>query len=220
VKQIFESALRTGADKPSDEAVEGRLGRLLDFAKGLPQRDAATFRAEVEELFEQLTRRLVTESAREQLGKPAGELRDRLENLQLLNVHLRDRGLYQHLLFPVSILDEMTEVQIKQYLAKAAKGKDSRCLTAVLLLDLESLGRIRIDALLQDKTIYVNIFAERAEVAALAASLEQEFAGQLATRGFRLARLNAAADVRRVDDFHRFDAEILAGGDSLVDLQV
>jgi hypothetical protein len=220
VKQIFESALRSGAGKPPEEAAEGRLGRLLDFAKGLPQRDAAPFRAEVEELFQQLTRKLVTESAREQLGKSAGELHDRLENLQLLNVHLRDRGLYQHLLFPVSILGEMTEVQIKQYLAKAAKGKASRSLTAVLLLDLESLGRIRIDALLQDKAVYVNIFAERVEVAVLAASLEQEFADQLATRGFRLARLNAVADVRRVDDFHRFDAEILAGGDSLVDLQV
>ncbi|HUX07364.1 MAG TPA: hypothetical protein VMX35_08630 [Acidobacteriota bacterium] len=239
VRQALETALRSTEARPLEEArqaletlprgTEARLleealnnlaGRLRVLAQSLQGREAAPFQRAVEELIEQLTRRLATDTAREQLGKTAGELRDRLENLQLLNVHLRDRGLYQHILFPVSILGEMTEVQIKQYLSGTGKGKKGGSLTAVLLLDLETLGKIRIDALLQERTLYVNLFAEKSEVAEIAAGMEEEFAAQLESRGFRLALLKAAADGRKVDDFHRLDAEILSGGNGLVDLHV
>jgi len=57
-------------------------------------------------------------------------------------------------------------------------------------------------------------------VAEIAAGMEEEFAAQLESRGFRLALLKAAADGRKVDDFHRLDAEILSGGNGLVDLHV
>lgn len=220
LRQALETTLRSAEGRPTQETLENFAGRLRVLAQSLQGREAAPFQRAVEELFEQLSRRLATDTAREQLGKTASELRERLENLQLLNVHLRDRGLYQHILFPVSILGEMTEVQIKQYLSRTGKGKAGGSLTAVLLLNLETLGKIRIDALLQDKTLYVNLFAEKRDVAEMASGMEQEFAEQLESRGFRLALLKAVADVRKVDDFHRFDAETLSGGDGLVNLQV
>lgn len=207
-----------GADRVASElaAVRGGLETLL---RSLSAPEAASFERSIKELFEQLEQRLKSEIISHEAGKRATELKDRLETIQLLNVNLKDRGLYQHLLFPVSILGEMTEVQVKQYLAGKGKGT-GESLTAVLLLDLEATGRIRIDALLQKRVLYVNLYAERREVAEMAAGMEAEFAEQLKARGFTLARMHTAADERRVDDFHRFDAELFASENGLIDLQV
>jgi len=207
-----------GGDRVASELAAVR-GGLEALSRALSAPEAASFKRSIRELFEQLEQRLKGEIISREAGKRATELKDRLETIQLLNVNLKDRGLYQHLLFPVSILGEMTEVQVKQYLAGKGKGT-GESLTAVLLLDLEATGRIRIDALLQQRVLYVNLYAERREVAALAAGMEAEFAEQLQARGFTLARMHTAVDERRVDDFHRFDAELFASENGLIDLQV
>ena len=74
--------------------------------------------------------------------------------------------------------------------------------------------------LLQQRKLYVNIAAEREAVAAVAEEMRGDFAAQLEARGLTLARLRVTVDARRIDDFHRFDADILAGEEGIVDLQV
>lgn len=198
-------------------------GELQGLARKLAPRESTISERAAEDLLQQVERLLgrqatMHESGRE-LSRTASELRDRLEALQQLNVQLADRGMYQHLLFPISILNEMTEIQVKQFLAgKDKKGRES--LTAVLLLELESIGKIRIDALLQGRSIYVNLFLERPEVVPVAEQLTQELAEQFAASGFTLARLQIQADSRKIDEFHGFDAEILGGEETLIDLQV
>ena len=222
VEQAIANASRAAADSGGRLALEfaSLRAELLTLAKDLPAREAANFERALDEMLSQLERRFTAELVREDAGKTAADLKERIETLQLLNVHLRDRGLYQHLFIPVNILGEMTEMQIKQFLSEKGKGGTGGSLTAVLLLDLESLGRLRIDALLQRRTLYVNVATEREEVAALAEEMRGDFATQLEARGLTLARLRASVDGRRIDDFHRFDAEILAGGEGIVDLQV
>ncbi len=79
---------------------------------------------------------------------------------------------------------------------------------------------MRIDALLQGRTLYVNLFVEQPEVARLADELYPEFAERLEARGFTLARFNSSVDAGRIDSFHHLDAEILGGEEGLIDLQV
>ena len=205
-----------------EEVLKYLKAELEIFSKKLPARaDGASERAvqDFRQQAEQLLRDafIVREFGRE-LTRAATDVRERLESLQQLNVHLADRGLYQHILFPVSILDEMTEVQVKQFISgRGKKGRES--LTAVLLLNLESIGRVRIDALLQNKALYVNVFLEIPELVPVAEELAGEFAEQLAARGFTLARFHAMIDRKEIDNFHRFDAEILGADESLIDLQ-
>jgi hypothetical protein len=222
----LEAALRSA----DPQGGARQLRALFDFIRGeldaftgkLGQREGAAAGREAEEIFQQLAKLLDREAlfreAVRDVSKNAGDLKDRLESLQQLNVHLADRGLYQHLLFPVSILDEMTEVQVKQFIS--GKGKKSGgSLTAVLLLKLESLGRVRIDALLQGGALYVNVFLEKEEVVPLAEELSGEFRKHLEERGYALARFQVCADRQRIDDFQRFDLEVLAGEETIIDLQ-
>ena len=222
IEQAVANASRAAVEMGGRQALEFSSLRteLLTLAKDLPAREAANFERTLDDLLSQLERRLTAELIREDAGKSASDLKERIETLQLLNVHLRDRGLYQHLFIPVSILGEMTEMQIKQFLSEKAKGGKGGSLTAVLLLDLESIGRLRIDALLQQRTLYVNVATEREPVAVLAEEMRADFAAQLEARGLTLARFSASVDGRRIDDFHRFDAEILSGEEGIVDLQV
>ncbi len=229
VEAEFEAALRAAESGRAEQRLRAALAVLREEFTRVSRRVPATsgnraaFLRDVEELLREVERRFVVETflrgAGRELARSASELRERIEALQVLNSHLGERELHQHLLFPVSLLGELTEVQVKQFIAGGDK-KGRRNLTAVILLELESIGRVRIDALLQGRSLYVNLFVEQPEVARLADELYPEFAERLEARGFTLARFNSSVDAGRIDSFHHLDAEILGGEEGLIDLQV
>ena len=229
VEAEFEAVLRAAESGRAEQRLRAALAVLREKFTRVSRRvpttsgNRAAFLRDVEELLREVERRFVVETflrgGGRELARTASELRERIEALQVLNSHLGERELHQHLLFPVSLLGELTEVQVKQFLAGGDK-KGRRNLTAVILLELESIGRVRIDALLQGRSLYVNLFVEQPEVARLADELYPEFAERLEARGFTLARFNSSVDAGRIDSFHRLDAEILGGEEGLIDLQV
>ena len=64
-----------------------------------------------------------------------------------------------------------------------------------------------------------NLFFENQELVSVAEALAAEFEEQLASRGYKLARFRVSANEKKIDDFNRFDAEILGGEEALIDLQ-
>lgn len=215
VHQRTEAQLRT--------IFGGLRSELEPLLKSLARSDSERFSRDLEVLFREVERRFGEEVSRRSLTmeliKTASDLKERLNAHQLLNVAFSEKGSYLHFFFPVSIFGELADVQVKQFLSGDKKGR-RKSLTAILLLDLESLGRLRIDALLQGRTLYVNIFVERRELVAWVEELGNDFAEQLSARGFALARLQCVAERTRVDDFNRLDAEFLSEQSGLIDVQV
>jgi hypothetical protein len=200
----------------------GALVRNMDPEAGAQlERDLSALIRSAEEQFAR------TESGRQILNqailggsaRSVDRLRERLEALQTVNATLADRQDHLHLLFPVSILDELTEVQIKQF-KHGKKGSEERGLTVVMLLELESLGRVRIDALLQKGALYCNLFVEKPDVARLVELMTPAFTDQLAARGMRLARLVCSVDARTIEKFHTLQSEPKDDEAGLIDVRI
>lgn len=152
-------------------------------------------------------------------ARSVDKVRERLEALQTVNATLADRQDHLHLLFPVSILDELTEVQVKQF-KHGKKGSEERGMTVVMLLELESLGRVRIDALLQKGALFCNLFVEKPDVARLVELMTPAFTEQLAARGMRLARLVCSVDARTIEKFHTLQSEPKDDEAGLIDVRI
>lgn len=185
------------------------------------ERELATLIRSAEQLFArtELGRQILQQALLGGASRSVEKVRERLEALQTVNATLGERQDHLHLLFPVSILDELTEVQVKQF-RHGKKGSAERGLTVVMLLELETLGRVRIDALLQQGAIYCNLFVEKPEVARLVEAMTAGFTEQLAARGLRLARLVCTVDTRTIEKFHTLQNEPGDDESGLIDVRI
>ena len=153
------------------------------------------------------------------LEKEALQIREKLDAAQVLSSPIADRPVSPHLILPVSILNELTDVQIKQLASGGKKGKKEQ-LTVVMLLELETLGKLRIDALNQQKALYVNVAVEKPEVIDLVDSLRESFAKQLEERGMKLAKLVCRLDGEKIKEFHQLDSQEIPVEQGLINLKV
>lgn len=151
--------------------------------------------------------------------RSAEQLRDRLEAYQVYNANLGDKALQFHSFFPISIMNELTDVQIKQFLAESKSGSKKN-MTVVMMIELQSLGKIRIDALTQEKVLYCHVFVEKPELVEFVESMAEEFGQQLESRGYKLGRLVCKLSVQKIEQFNNLQGDILDDDESLVDMKI
>lgn len=153
------------------------------------------------------------------LGKDAGQIREKVEAFQVLSSPIADRAVSPHLILPVSILNELTDVQIKQLASGNKKNKEDT-VTVVMLLELETLGKVRIDTLCQEKTLFVNISVQKGEVVPLVDAMKESFAKQLEARGMSLAKLVCRLDEEKIGKFHELEGKEVVADQGLINLKV
>lgn len=154
------------------------------------------------------------------LGKDAEQIREKLEAFQVLSAPVADRAVTPHLILPVSILNELTDVQIKQLASGSRKGTNKDSVTVVMLLELETLGKVRIDTLCQEKVLYVNIAVENEQVVDLVERMTDMFSLQLEARGMRLAKLVCKLDNEKIEKFHDLESRDVIIDQGLINLKV
>jgi hypothetical protein len=217
------------------EAVPQQLENIVNNLRSLPSQEALQLppsekimlQQQIEELAKSINERLlVTEEGKnivEKLllntaGKAADNMLQRLESFQVINSHLAEKDQQIQLLFPLEILGEMTEVQVRQFLQQQEDKEDS--LTIVVKLELESLGAIRMDALAQGSTLYCHVYVEKPELVAIVEELRLSFAEQLEARGMQLGQLVCKHDGEKIEKFSDLHEQVLSPGEGLIDFQV
>lgn len=116
----------------------------------------------------------------------------RIEQQQLLNaIAMRDDD-FLTLSFPVEFQKERTTVHIR--LGKRAKGpkkgRDQNRREVVFLLELQALGKIRIDALLKSKSISIKIGIARKDIVSFVKPFLPELKERLGRSGFQVQSLD------------------------------
>jgi hypothetical protein len=124
---------------------------------------------------------------------------ERVEAFTRMNAINADRGMPLLIVFPFKFDNEVSEIRIRH----DGKGKENRkssdSLTMVMMLNLESLGQLRVDVLLKQKQLHCHIYVEKKDIAATVDRMLPLFKEQVSGRGLNLVRFACSTDSEKLN---------------------